>query len=163
MAGSTTKRVRITRFDREALVGYVNPQTYLRTSGVELLTPGGEVALVPYEEIKAVSFIKDFDASGQLPERRTFNARPKMDGLWIRAQFRDGELMDGILANNLLHIESQGFTIVPPDPSSNNQKVFLPRTALRALEVLGVVGSPIRRHKPKPAPKEQIGLFDSQP
>jgi hypothetical protein len=29
-----------------------------------------------------------------------------------------------------------------------------------AVEVLGVVGSPLRKRKAKPAPKEQIGLFD---
>jgi hypothetical protein len=68
--------------------------------------------------------------------------------------------MDGILANNLLLMESQGFTVVPPDPYSNNQRLFLPRAALTELQVLGVVGSPLRRRKPKPVPKEQIGLFD---
>jgi hypothetical protein len=83
-----------------------------------------------------------------------------MDGLWVRVKFRDGEVMDGILANNLLLIESQGFTVVPPDPYSNNQRLFLPRAALAELQVLGVVGSPLRRRKPKPVPKEQIGLFD---
>jgi hypothetical protein len=31
---------------------------------------------------------------------------------------------------------------------------------LRAVEVLGVVGSPLKRRRAKPAPKEQIGLFD---
>jgi hypothetical protein len=68
--------------------------------------------------------------------------------------------MDGILANNLLLMESPGFMIVPPDPYSNNQRLFLPRSALSELQVLGVVGSPLRRRKPKPAAKEQIGLFD---
>ena len=32
-------------------------------------------------------------------------------------------------------------------------------TALRAVEVLGVVGSPLKK-KGKPVPKEQIGLFE---
>jgi hypothetical protein len=50
--------------------------------------------------------------------------------------------------------------VVPPDPYSNNQRVFLPRAALSELQVLGVVGSPLRQRKPKPVPKEQIGLFD---
>jgi hypothetical protein len=50
--------------------------------------------------------------------------------------------------------------VVPPDPYSNNQRLFLPRAALTELQVLGVVGSPLRRPKAKPVPKEQIGLFD---
>jgi hypothetical protein len=51
--------------------------------------------------------------------------------------------------------------LVPPDSSSNNQRVFAPRAALRSAEILGVVGSPLRRRRrAKAVPKEQIGLFD---
>jgi hypothetical protein len=160
LAGSTSKKVRISRFDREALLGYVNPQTYLRAAGVELLTPDGNYTVVAYDEIKSVQFVKDFEPPDPAAERKVFNTRPKMDGLWVRVKFRDGEVMDGILANNLLLVEPHGFTVVPPDPYSNNQRVFLPRTALRELQVLGVVGSPLRQRKPKAVPKEQIGLFD---
>ena len=160
MAGSTTKKVRITRFEREALAGYVNPQTYLRGSGVELLTPDGNVLVVPYPEVKAVQFVKDFEASDSVADRKIFNTRPKIDGLWVRARFRDGEVMDGILPNNLLSLDAQGFTVVPPDAYSNNQRIFLPRTALDELQVLGVVGSPLRQKKGRPVPKEQAKLFE---
>ncbi len=160
MASSTTKKVLIRRFEREPLVGFVNPQVYLRATGMEILTPGGAVTLVPYEEIKTVSFVKDFDGADQEPERKVFNTRPKTDGLWVRMTFRDDEVMEGILANNLLQLDPYGFTIVPPDPYSNNQRIFLPRTALKELQVLGVVGSPLKRRKPKPEAKEQIGLFE---
>jgi hypothetical protein len=160
LAVSTTKKVRIVRFDREALVGFVNPQTYLRPSGVELLTPDGNFSVVPFDEVKTVQFVKDFEPPDPATERKVFSTRPKMDGLWVRVKFRDGEVMDGILANNLLLLETQGFTLVPPDPYANNQRLFVPRIALSELQVLGVVGSPLRRRKPKPAVKEQIGLFD---
>ena len=160
MAGSTSKKVRISRFEREPLLGYVNSLTYLRPGGVELLTPDGNYSVVPYEEVKAVQFVKDFEPPDPSTERKVFSTRPKMDGLWVRVKFRDGEVMDGILANNLLMLETQGFTVVPPDPYSNNQRLFLPRAALSELQVLGVVGSPLRRRKPKAVPKEQIGLFD---
>jgi len=160
LAGSTSKKVRITRFEREPLLGYVNSMTYLRPAGVELLTPDGNYSVVPYSEVKAVQFVKDFDPPEQTAERKVFTSRPKMDGLWVRIKFRDGEVIDGILANNLLLLESQGFTVVPPDPYSNNQRLFLPRAALAEIQVLGVVGSPLRRRRPKPVPKEQIGLFD---
>lgn len=159
MAVSTTKKVRISRFDREALVGFVNPQTYLKSSGVEFLTPDGTFSVVPYIEVKTVQFVKDFEPQDPA-ERKVFSTRPKMDGLWVRIKFRDGEVMDGILANNLLLMEPQGFTLVPPDPYANNQRLFIPRNALIELQVLGVVGSPLGRRKPKPVAKEQIGLFD---
>ena len=160
MSGSTSKKVRITRFDREPLLGYVNPQAYLRPGGVELLTPDGNYSVVPYDDVKAVQFVKDFEPPDPSAERKVFTTRPKMGGLWVRVKFRDGEVMDGILANNLLLIEPNGFTVIPPDPYSNNQRLFLPRAALSELQVLGVVGSPLRQRKPKTTPKEQISLFE---
>ena len=159
MAGSTTKKAIIRRFDKEALAGYVNPFSYLQLTGVELLSAQGNVVLVPYQEVKTISFVRDFDDSPETG-RRTFKTRPKMEGLWISLQFRDGDVLEGVLPNNLLQLDSHGFTVIPPDPYSNQQRVFAPRLALRAVEVLGVVGSPLKRRKAKPAAKEQIGLFE---
>lgn len=159
MAGSTTKKALIQRFDKEALSGYVHPLSYLQLTGVELLSALGNVATVPYEEIKTISFVRDFESAADAT-RRVFNTRPKMAGLWMSFQFRDGDVMEGVMPNNLLPLELYGFTIIPPDPYSNQQRVFIPRTALRAVEVLGVVGSSLKKRKPKAAAKEQIGLFE---
>ena len=159
MAGSTTKKAIIRRYERESLAAWVNPGSYLQPTGVEvLLADGGTSALVPYEEIKAVCFVREF--SSLEAERKVFLTRPKMSGLWVSLRFRDGEVMEGIISNNLLQIDPQGFMIIPPDPYSNQQRVFIPRISLYAVEVLGVVGSPLAKRKPKPAPKEQIGLFE---
>lgn len=161
MAGSTAKKVLIRRFDREPLTGFVNAQTYLQPGGVELLSPGGTLTLVPYSDIKVVCFVKDFDSLEPGPEKKVFNTRPKMDGLWVRMHLRDGEVLDGVLSNNLLQITPEGFTVTPPDAYSNNQKLFIPRAALSELNVLGVVGSPLTRRKAKTAPhQDQIGLFE---
>jgi hypothetical protein len=159
LAGSTTKKAVVWRFEREALTGYVNPATYQQLSGIELLSADGNVATIPYGEIKTVSFVRDFDSLEPTP-RRVFNTRPKMEGLWISFVFRDGDLLEGVLPNNLLPIDPYGFTVIPPDPYSTQQRLFIPRVALRSAEVLGVVGSPLKKRKPKAAPKEQIGLFD---
>lgn len=159
MAGSTTKKAVIKRFEKEPLAGYVNPVSYLQPSGVELLSAAGEMSTVPYGEIKSISFVRDFEAPSE-PDRRIFNTRPKMAGLWVRFRFRDGDIMEGILSNNLLQVEHYGFTIIPPDPYGSSQRVFLPKAALDSAEVLGVVGSPLKRARAKPVSKEQIGLFD---
>jgi len=160
LAGSTTKKVLVRRFDREPLTGFVNPQSYLLPAGLELLKTDGTVTVVPYREIKTVCFVKDFE--GAEPESRVFHTRPKMDGLWVRMRFRDGEIMDGILSNNLLQLDPYGFTFIPPEPYSNNQRIFSPREALSEFQVLGVVGSPLTRRRRKEVPKEQIGLFEQQ-
>ena len=158
MAASTTKKAVIHRFEKEPLAGYVNPVSYLQPTGVELLTAQGNVINVPWDDVKTVAFVRDFE--GGEPERRVFNTRPKMEGLWVTFRFRDGDVMEGVLPNNLLQLEHYGFSVIPPDPYSNHQRVFIPRISLRSVEVLGVVGSPLRRRKGKPAAKEQIGLFD---
>ena len=86
----------IRRFDREPLTGFVNAQSYLQPGGVELLTPSGTLSVVPYSDIKVVCFVKDFDSAEPDQERKVFNTRPKTDGLWVRMQLRDGEVLDGI-------------------------------------------------------------------
>ena len=50
--------------------------------------------------------------------------------------------------------------MVPPDPGFQNQRVFVPKAALSEVQVLGVVGSPLRKRK-KPVPAEQIEMFDN--
>jgi hypothetical protein len=160
LAASTAKKVLIRRFDREPLTGFVNAQTYLQPQGVELLTPGGACLVVPYSEIKVVCFVRDFGSVEPTQEKKVFNTRPKTDGLWVRMELRDGEVLDGILSNNLLQLTPEGFTVTPPDAYSNNQKLFVPRAALSQFNVLGVVGSPLTRRKPKPAAEGQIGLFE---
>ena len=160
MAGSTTKKAIIRRYDREPLSGYVNPISFLQHTGIELLSAEGLVATVPYADVKSVAFVRDFDQPAA-PERLVFQNRPKMEGLWVRLRFRDGELMEGILPNNLLALEPYGFTVVPPDSYGNQQRIFVPRASLEAIEVLGVVGSPLKR-KARPAGKDQIGLFDDR-
>lgn len=132
---------------------------------MELLTPDGSFSVVPYSELKAVHFVRDFEGAAAGAEQKVFNNRPKMDGLWVRMRFRDQEVMDGILPNNLLQLEPFGFTVTPPGSSSNNQRVFVPKAALEELQVLGVVGSPLKRARAKAKPAavdQQIGLFDPQ-
>jgi hypothetical protein len=158
---STTKRAMARRFDRETLSGYVNPVSYLQPTGVEWLSLEGQTIVLSYPEVKAISFVRDF-AAGIDGERRTFFTRPKMAGLWVSFLMRDGERMEGILPNNLLSLETFGYTITPPDPFANTQKIWIPKAALQSVEVLGVVGSAAKTRKPKPVPKEQIGLFDEE-
>ena len=159
MASSTAKKVIVRRFERENLTGFVNPLNYLQSTCLELLKPEGTLALLPYEEVKSVCFVSDFDAEAE--PQRIFMTRPKLEGLWVRMFFRDGEVMDGILPNNPLSWDISGFTVTPPEPDSNNQRVFVPRSALRSMQVLGVVGSPLRagRKKTKVAPEDQPTLF----
>jgi hypothetical protein len=159
LPASTTKKTLIRRYDRETLKGYVNPASFLRPEGVELLSEQGRASIVPYPEIKLVAFVREFDGPAE-PERQVFQTRPKMAGLWVNLRFRDGDVLEGIIPNNLLLLEAGGFTVMPPDSFGNQQRVWAPRGSLATVEVLGVVGSPLKKRKAKPVVEEQIGLFD---
>lgn len=160
MSVSTNKKALIQRFDRENLYGYLNLATYLQPKGIELLSLAGNLLFVPYDDVKCVSLVREFEAPDPA-EKKLFANRPKHSGLWVRMRFRDNEELDGLLPNNLLLLEPYGFTFTPPDPSSNSQKVFVPKQALAEFHVLAVIGSPrLPKHKGKPASKEQMGLFE---
>jgi hypothetical protein len=146
----------ISRFDRESLSGFVSPQSYLGPTGLEMLDVAGNLLIVPYEEIKVVCFVRDFGAEEIWRAKSSFASRPKIAGLWVRMRFRDGETLEGLLPNNLLLQEPQGFHFIPPDPAFQNQKLFVPRLALTDVQVLGVIGSPLRRPRTaKPAKRTQ--------
>ena len=150
----------ITRFDRESLTGFVNPGSYLQPKGLELLRVNGTVLILPYTEVKTVAFVRDFEQGEPRPDIRSFTTRPKMAGLWIRMRFRDGDSLEGVLANNLTLLDGIGFTIVPPDPGYQNQRLFIPKAAVTQVEVLGVVGGPLRSGKRRVPAKDQIELFE---
>ena len=159
MSPSTTKKVVIRRFDREPVHGFASPQHYLQPNGIEILKLDGSMLLLSYREVKCIAFVRDFPNATTSEDRKVFHTRPKMEGLWVRMLFKDNDLMEGILPNNLLQIDPYGFAFVPPDPFSNNQRIFVPREALRDIHVLGVVGGKAGKPK-KPDVKDQIKLFE---
>lgn len=153
--------------NQDVIHGWVSPAAFLGEEGVELLTLDGQATVLPYDEVKAVHFVREFEDNGDRLERKQFTSRPKLDGLWLRMRFKDEEVLEGILSNNLLQMDAAGFTFTPPDPYANSTRVFVPRAALAELRVLGVIGSPIapakRRRGPSPSEK-QIRLFgDDKP
>ena len=159
MADSTNKKALIRRYDRETLAGWIKPSSFLQPEGVELMSLQGDTQILPYRDVKAICFVRDWE--GGLPERHEFQTRPKMAGLWVHLRFRDGETMEAIIPNNLMGLEPGGFSVIPPDPFGNTQRMFVPRTALVGVEVLGVIGSPLKKRKQKPgAEVGQPGLFD---
>ena len=97
-------------------------------------------------------------------EKRVFGSRPKLDGLWVRLTFRDGEVLEGVIQNDLLLMGSHGVTFTPPDATSNTQRIFVPQRSLQELKVLSVIGSPVHRRqsRPKTPPREQIDLFSGR-
>ena len=123
----------------------MNPATLGRTESIELLTPAGERRPISLADIKSVYFVREFNEPFE-PERKTFLSRPKLDGLWVRLRFRDEEVMEGIVGNDLLDLLDAGVQITPPDLHGNTLRMFIPRTALTRNESPGCGGR--RAHAP---------------
>ena len=134
--------------DRKSLRGYLNPARLGQADPVDLLTPDGEHQELPLAKIRSIYFVRDFDDDFE-PERKAFLSRPKLDGLWLRLRFLDGDSLEGVIPNDLLAVMDNGLQITPPDLNSNTDRIFIPRSALSEVTVLGVVG--IARRKPAAA------------
>lgn len=154
-AASTHKKVIITFSDRTTLRGYVNPMR-LPDDPLDVLTTTGEHREIPLKDIRAVYFVRDFTEDYE-PERRAFFSRPKLDGLWLRLKFRDNETLEGVVGNDLLALLDSGIQITPPDLNGAAVRIFVPRSALSEVTVLGVVG--VARRKPAAAAPAQPKLF----
>jgi len=138
-SSSTHKKVIVLLLDRSAIRGYLNPANLGRTEKLDLLTPDGEHQEIALEDVKSVHFVREFTERFE-PERKAFFSRPKLDGLWVRLRFRDNDSIEGIVANELLDLLDHGVQITPPDLHGNSLRIFIPRTALAEMKVLGVVG-----------------------
>ena len=137
---STRKKVVVLLLDRSHLKGYLNPVALARAEAFDLLTPDGEHESVSMASVKSVYFVREFPDVFQ-PERKVFLSRPKLDGLWVRLRFRDEDVMEGIVANDLLDLLDNAVQLTPPDLHGNTLRLFIPRSALAEMKVLGVVGA----------------------
>ena len=154
---STHKKVIVRKMDRDSISGYVMPANFVNDGKLELLNTAGTVIGIDLREIKGVYFVREFGDSEALL-RKTFTTRPRSDGLWIRLKFKDGEIIEGLLPNDLLQQVPEGYLVNPPDLRSNTQRIFVPRTALESLTVLAVIGGG-QRGRRAAADQRQVPMF----
>jgi hypothetical protein len=136
---STHKKVVVLLLDRTPVKGWVDTKSLGQAQAIDLLTPNGEHRSIPADGVKSVYFVREFDTDFEL-ERKTFLSRPKLGGLWVRLRFRDEDVMEGIVSNNLLDMLNSGVQLTPPDLHGNTLRMFVPHSALLEIKVLGVVG-----------------------
>lgn len=134
--------------DKKPLRGYLNPARLGQLDPIDVLTPDGEHLQIPIQKVRSIYFVREFSDEFE-PERKAFLSRPKLDGLWVRLRFSDGDTLEGVVPNDLLSLLDNGLQITPPDLNSSTDRIFVPRSALTEVTVLGVVG--IARRKPAAA------------
>jgi hypothetical protein len=155
-ASSTHKKVIVVLSDRNTVPGYLNPSRLQADLPLDLLTSDGEHRLIPFNDVRAIYFVRDFTDNYE-PERKAFLSRPKLDGLWVRLTFLDRETLEGVVPNDLLALLDSGVQITPPDLNGAAVRIYVPRSALAELTVLGVVG--VARRKPSAPAAAQPKLF----
>jgi hypothetical protein len=97
--------------------------------------------------------VREFNLSDAVnPERltrRTFLARPRTEGLWVRLTFRTGDMLEGLAPTDLSMldglIDDSGLFLAPPDTRSNTQRLFIPRAAISELQLIAVITSPSKK------------------
>jgi hypothetical protein len=155
---STHKKVIVRKMDRDSVNGYVAPANFVREGKLELLNTAGNEMSIDLRDIKGVFFVREFGDSGVL-SRKTFTSRPRTEGLWVRLKFKDNEVMEGMMPNDLSLTTAEGFLINPPDLRANTQRIFVPRTALESLTVLAVIGATRRQRRGVSEDVRQVQMF----
>ena len=153
---TTHKKVVIELLDRKSFRGYLNPSRLASAELLELLTPEGEREEIALAKVRAIYFVRDLKQDFE-PERKSFLSRPKLDGLWVKLRFKDNQILEGVIPNDLLTLIDNGLHLTTPDFNSNTDRIYVPRSALTELTVLGVVG--MARRKPAAA----AGVAPAQP
>ena len=162
---NSRKKVIVRRFSGDTLPGYLPSFGFVRDLAIDLLDLSGRMIPLPLNDIKTVSYVRDFNLSDTTnPERlarRTFLARPRSEGLWVRVTFRTGDLLEGLAPTDRTLMDAMadddGLFLTPPDTRSNTQRIYVPRAALSEIQMLAVVTTPSRRQPVvAPAPKENL-------
>jgi len=154
--GTTHKKVIVRKLDRDTVNGYVSA-TFISDGKVEVLNTSGNVVSIDLRDVKGIYFVREFGDSESLT-RKTFASRPRTEGLWVRLRFRDNEIIEGMMPNDLVQEGPDGFLIIPPDTRSNTQRIFVPRSALAEMSVLAVIGER-KTQRQRPDDTRQVPMF----
>lgn len=93
---------------------------------------------VALSALKALFFVKTFEGQKEYKEIKFFEAHPPIQGLWVKLQFYDNEVTEGVVRNSLELIARPGFFLKPPDPQSNNEILYVIKSSLTGFQVQGV-------------------------
>lgn len=93
---------------------------------------------IPTRDIKAVFYVNTFDGDPDHKDLNFHSRAPIVHGIWMRFQFRDGEVMEGIVYNSIRYLVEPGFFVLPTAPDSNNRLVYVQKTWLVDHRVLGL-------------------------
>lgn len=89
-------------------------------------------------EVKAIFYVNSFEGDSSHKELNFHSRAPIVHGIWMKVQFLDGEVMEGIAYNSIRYLVDPGFFLLPTDPASNNKLVYVVKSWLADHRVLGM-------------------------
>jgi len=93
---------------------------------------------IPTADVKAVFYVHSFDGDPKHNHLNFYSRAPIVHGIWVRLQFRDGEILEGIVYNSIRYLVDPGFFLLPTDPDSNNKLVYVMKSWLVDHRILGI-------------------------
>ena len=97
-----------------------------------------ETVEIPVSQAKAVFFVKSFEGCREQLTVHFHSDDGVAGGLWVRVRFKDGEIVEGIVYNSSRYLVDPGFFLRPSDPESNNELIYILKSAIDEFQVIGV-------------------------
>ena len=96
--------------------------------------PSNEAHEIRISDLKAVFFVKTLEGDPNYRERKEFTEGDRCTGRKVEVTFKDGEVLQGSTLGYNPNLP--GFFLFPPDPSSNNIRVFVVSATLENFRYL---------------------------
>lgn len=93
---------------------------------------------IPIDQAKAVFFVRSFEGDSQHRDLRFYSGAAIMQALWVRIEFTDGEVIEGLVDNTVRYLMDEGFFLRPTDPRSNNRLIYVQKRWIKDCRVLGL-------------------------
>ncbi len=151
MDRDTTKSERVViQFGSRTVKGYLESPAWNTIeellSGAPLSTPetlhvrvfdSNVIEEISIKDVKAIFYVHNFDGDANHREMSFYGKSPIVHGIWMRVQFLDGEVIEGIVHNSIRYLVDPGFYLVPTHPGSNNKLIYISKSQLADHRVLG--------------------------
>ncbi len=98
---------------------------------------------IPLKDVKAVFYVRSFEGEEHHKSLNFHTLVPTVHGIWMRLQFLDGEVMEGIVFNSIRYLVDPGFFLLPTDPGSNNKLVYVVKKWVTDHRILGLRKIPV--------------------
>ena len=117
---------------------------------------------ISIKDVKAIFYVHNFDGDANHKEMSFYGKSPIVHGIWMRVQFLDGEVIEGIVHNSLRYLVDTGFYLVPTHPGSNNKLIYVSKSQLADHRVLGTRNLNFVFDSPAYATRDAKGPFPQE-